>query len=222
MTGKKILCKGCSENITKKHFAIKCSGECGQWFHKKCSKLSDKEFKIYSGEHSEEKWLCENCSQEDDNSDSDEEKFIRTPKTSETMNSRCSDSAINEILKQLHQMNSKFSKFEESINHNSAILADMQKSMNFMKQENKPLRKENESLKARVLVLEEEVISVKQNVGRDEYKERANNAIVVGLLSETIAEPKDSILKIFRRVKLPAQQDDFECKNKNSNVLFKE
>ncbi|KAK9877744.1 hypothetical protein WA026_019424 [Henosepilachna vigintioctopunctata] len=103
------------------------------------------------------------------------------PKSTTTVTSEHSDPEIQEILQPLQKTNNKLKTFEESVGLNGDMLEEMKKSISKIVQENKELKKDREVLKTRFASLEEEVISLRQSVSKEEYCERANNAIIIGL-----------------------------------------
>ncbi|KAH0539844.1 hypothetical protein KQX54_009010 [Cotesia glomerata] len=73
---------GCSKIIKENAGSINCY-KCNQWFHKKCSKISDFLFKKYNAEYKktgEINWKCETCqlevSIESDSDDGDDEEAV--------------------------------------------------------------------------------------------------------------------------------------------------
>lgn len=55
-------CGVCEKSITKKTKSVYCFGDCGKWFHLKCSSLSDNQFELLDSESETiEKWKCDKC-----------------------------------------------------------------------------------------------------------------------------------------------------------------
>lgn len=49
----------CSRIVRK---GIQCEGQCGGWFHLKCSDLSNEKFEEFSvGEYKDKQWCCKDC-----------------------------------------------------------------------------------------------------------------------------------------------------------------
>lgn len=55
-----MICKSCEGSIDECHKAIMCD-KCDEWFHQKCSALSNNEYKILQQGNASIKWFCNNC-----------------------------------------------------------------------------------------------------------------------------------------------------------------
>ncbi|KAK9886464.1 hypothetical protein WA026_016747 [Henosepilachna vigintioctopunctata] len=133
-----------------------------------------------------------------------------TPKSTKTIISEYSDPAIQDILRKLQQMNNKLPTFAESVRFNGDMLDKMKKSLSEIIQENEELKKDREVSKTRVSSLEEEVISVRQSVIEEEYRERANNAIMIGRLTDDNSKVRNNVLCVLKKLEILAERD-FEC-----------
>lgn len=55
------VCGMCLEKIDLiKERSLNCRGNCGKRYHKNCTKISEKQFKLYT-ENKTYKWCCKNC-----------------------------------------------------------------------------------------------------------------------------------------------------------------
>nr|CAI5844453.1 unnamed protein product [Callosobruchus analis] len=64
MTKKKskiLECGKCKSYITKAEYSLKCAGDCGKWFHKKYSGLTDDQFLAFEKRKNDENWICIKC-----------------------------------------------------------------------------------------------------------------------------------------------------------------
>lgn len=72
MVKKKLTCGKCDKNITKSSKSVCCRGGCLDWFHLRCTVLSDADF-VRIGK-SQKKWACDSCTTsctDQDNFDND-------------------------------------------------------------------------------------------------------------------------------------------------------
>lgn len=57
---KKYVCRVCNKNVTKNTYSLKCSGDCGEYFHKQCTGLSKKQFEVIL-KMKKPNWICKDC-----------------------------------------------------------------------------------------------------------------------------------------------------------------
>lgn len=112
---------------------------------------------------------------------------------------------IDQSLKQMFQpieakMDKKFQDLEKSVQFMSNCFEEQKAEYHRALQEIKVLKKENISLKERILVLESKMDSI-------ESKERANNMIIVGVPKQTIQE-KQIVLKILNSINVQVPEDE--------------
>lgn len=210
MANKRHLCKGCSEYIKKTEYCIKCFGSCERWFHRKCSQLSNQEFSDFDKGLTKEKWICVSCSvQESPLGEEDEDGTLKLRSGKQHNKEQPS---LDSIMVMLRKMNTKLEKFEESVVFNGEILSEVQNTLKGIKVENKELKRENLSLRARISELEREVSNMRGNFNKEEYQEKRNNVVIVGLENESIQESVEDVIKICETLDVQIQEQDIDCK----------
>lgn len=142
-----------------------------------------------------------------------------TPVSTKTESAEPPDPMMREILRQLQQMNNKLGTFEESVRYNSDMLDDMKRSMSKIIQENKELKRDKETLKRRVSSLEEEVRTIRQTVDKEDYRERANNAIIVGLPTDDEGD-KGNVMSVLKKLEVPPRKMILSARQYQGSVVW--
>nr|CAI5829681.1 unnamed protein product [Callosobruchus analis] len=182
-----VECGKCKASITKTQYSLKCAGDCGKWYHKKCSGLSDAQFLAYEKRIANEKWLCSCCASSgllavSGESDSSDDENVENP-------------SYGKILKVL---NSKFAELEKAITFNGDMMEQLQQTIKVLTEENKKIKKEQDQLKTKVANLEKEVSVMKEKFLKEENESRKKNIIIMGLKGDKDAEI--NVKKIFTKM----------------------
>ncbi|KAG5869960.1 hypothetical protein JTB14_004125 [Gonioctena quinquepunctata] len=236
MTKKKITRKSCGNNVTKTQNSLQCNGGCERWFHKECTKLSNKEYEKYCDKKSRDKWICDECiesssgsgSESDEVEDGQETSPINSTKKKIKSNERemekvilkKSDPSNREMLQ---FMTKKFAELEKSVIFNSDVMDDLQKTLKNLNSENSRLKKEQLVLNKRINDLEHKVLDMHKKITHDEMKQKSCNIVVVGINSDNV---QGDIKKSFQKLKFEIQEEDYRLqvlpsKLPNKPVLVK-
>nr|CAH7759959.1 unnamed protein product [Callosobruchus chinensis] len=189
-----VECGKCKASITKTQYSLKCAGDCGKSYHKKCSGLSDAQFLAYEKRIANDKWICSSCAKskllvESGESDSSDDESAENPSN-------------GKILKVL---NSRFAELEKAITFNGDMMEALQETIKAITEENKTLKKQQDQLKTRVTDLEKEVNIIKKKMLKEENEGRKKNIIIMGLKGDKDAEI--NVKKIFTKMEQDA--DDY-------------
>lgn len=206
MGKKTIKCCSCEMNITKTQSSLQCI-ECEHWFHKSCTKLTNKEYDAFSDKKSKQRWTCFICKQDSssespssDEETSDKEKNI-VKRNRKSSNHNPSNHEMLEIIM------TKFEKLEESVQFTTNIMDDMKKSLQDIVSENIKLKKEQQSLKNKMKELEGRLVHVENNIEREEIDKRKCNIVIVGLKDKQSLQ--ENVKKVFQKLDPEIKSDGY-------------
>nr|CAH7748119.1 unnamed protein product [Callosobruchus chinensis] len=156
-----VECGKCEASVTKTQYSLKCAGDCGKSYHKKCSGLSDAQFLAYEKRIANDKWICSSCATskslvESGESDSSHDESAENPSNGKILKVR----------------NSRFAELGKVITFNGDMMEKLQKTIEVITGENKKLKKEQDQLKTRVTDLEKEVNVMEKKMLKEENESR--------------------------------------------------
>ncbi|KAG5868815.1 hypothetical protein JTB14_020361 [Gonioctena quinquepunctata] len=107
-------------------------------------------------------------------------------------------------------------KVEESINFQSGLLDDIQKSLKTLTKENSALRKEQKELKNRIEVLEK-LSSVDHIIEQEQTEHKSKNIIIMGLGG---TNSEEDVHNVFKKINFDAE-NEYSTQVLNSQVSQK-
>ncbi|CAH1112881.1 unnamed protein product [Psylliodes chrysocephalus] len=219
---KQVKCKGCKSNITKTQSSLRCNGNCKEWFHKKCTRLSNEDYKIYSDRKSNKKWLCYDCVSSSSESDSSQDESNSEPVSEDiapkkrktkkkSIVKKHEDNVLNssnpsnkEIMQYLKK---RFSELEQSVQLNLEGMDDIHKKLENMSKDKAVLRKEQKVLKNRVEELERKIEKFNHFAEKEEVDQKGKNVIIFGLCGGNPV--KDDIKKVFKKIRFEIKNSEY-------------
>lgn len=233
MGGKKkpLSCRGCDKVLGKKH-RLKCSGDCGLWYHGKaeCTQLSEKELKKIIDNNKQ--FICNGCTDDKSSSSEDEHE--------ESSNGDSTESETETTMRRTQSSNPS----KKSPRKNSEYtIADVMKKLDDMREENRTLlekfekqEKETRKIRQRVEKMEAEQKTMRREIEllKNERQKQfesslKNNVVIRGLPTSEIEEDelKKPVIKIAEKLKMSLNEEDIQCKligkeEKQLKVIFKD
>ncbi|KAK7793020.1 hypothetical protein R5R35_004453 [Gryllus longicercus] len=158
MASKGYKCASCSKQIRENSSSLSCVN-CKNWFHKKCSDLSDEKFKNIAAESKKKgqtNWRCSGCLSEGSIVESDDE---------DGMDVDVSSSPTNEIfLLKMEQMFEKYlAPFREKVDKIESDIASIKSELSKNTEQNKINTENYRKLEKRVKIAEEKLSSFHDN-----------------------------------------------------------
>ncbi|KAK7866222.1 hypothetical protein R5R35_004070 [Gryllus longicercus] len=150
MASKGYKCASCSKQIRENSSSLSCVN-CKNWFHKKCSDLSDEKFKKIAAapkKKGQTNWRCSGCLSEVSIVESDDE---------DGMDVDVSSSPTNEIfLLQMKQLFEKYlAPFREKVDKIESNIASIKSELSKNTEQNKINTENYRKLEKRVKIAEE-------------------------------------------------------------------
>lgn len=224
MTKKKnktSICPKCNANISKTHYSLKCVGNCGKWYHRKCSGLTTELFTAYEKGTTDEKWICSQCvdsnAPEESNSSDDDTQDSSASQKSGGKKQKHKNPTNKDII---NTMNKKFMELETALTFNGSVMEDLQKTLKTVLEENKRMAKEYEKLKIKVNEMEKELQLVKKSVYEKDAAERQKNIIISGLNNK---ETETNVKKVFGKLDINVtnyKTSVLPTKNENKPIIL--
>ncbi|CAG9761280.1 unnamed protein product [Ceutorhynchus assimilis] len=224
---KVYVCPDCTNNVTKTQHSI-CCGQCSEYYHKNCSKLTSLEFTAYAIQEMDELWVCSKCSNPSESEDGSDSEAEKTKRVSNKRLSQCfgpsttnlgnrdpapkrsvggSDKMdIEDVVK---IFNERFEKFEESLNFKWQIIEGTNKMVKDIQKENKQLKRGNEAIQKRVKELETKVELLVYKQEKEQLQTKKKNIIFSGplLTKENIC---GTVKKVFQAVHVSLQESEYK------------
>ena len=175
------------------------------------------------------RWICRNCVEYQT---SDDESMDGFPDISPMGNFSKEDISliirkVNPTIREvLLVMNTKFNELEKSMQFQSSMFDDLLINMQQIKDENKSLKKEQETMKNTIKQLQDDVLSLQLKTPTN-IEDKKNNLVIFG--TNGGSNTKQDIKKVFNKLGISTEENDFEAKclskenpSKPVLVLFKE
>ncbi|CAG9772174.1 unnamed protein product [Ceutorhynchus assimilis] len=86
---KAYICPKCEHNISKAQYSIIC-GQCQEYYHKSCSKLTAIEFAAYEKNETDSPWICMQCVENNYQSETEQSTDSEAEKITHVVNKRLS------------------------------------------------------------------------------------------------------------------------------------